>query len=89
MVHFLQFVRIYSIALSMNSINRFAYCSGSQVEMPSTLLPYLTVFAAFAACQVKIATSCYRLKQCEMCSTNLVTCFLTPYCVSTSMIAMK
>lgn len=40
---------IHSIALSMNSIKRLAYCSGSHVDIPSTLLPYFTVFAAFAA----------------------------------------
>lgn len=37
------------MALSMNSRNLLAYCSGSQVEIPSTLLPYFTVFAALAA----------------------------------------
>lgn len=38
------------MALLMNSINRLPYCSGSQVEIPSTLEPYLTVLAALAAC---------------------------------------
>lgn len=42
--------RAYSIALLMNSINRLPYCSGSQVDIPSTLAPYFTVLAAFAAC---------------------------------------
>lgn len=38
------------MALLMNSMNRLPYCSGSQVDIPSTLAPYLTVLAAFAAC---------------------------------------
>lgn len=41
---------IYTIAWFIKSKNRRPYCSGSTVEMPSALDPYLTVFAAFAAC---------------------------------------
>ena len=36
------------MASPMNAINLLAYCSGSAVEIPSTLDPYLTVFAALA-----------------------------------------
>ncbi len=41
---------VHSIALPMNSRNLLAYWSGSCVLMPSTLEPYLTVLATFAAC---------------------------------------
>ena len=47
-VHLLYF--FHSIAFEINSRNLSAYCSGSTVEMPSTLDPYLTVFATLAAC---------------------------------------
>lgn len=46
---FLLYQRAYAMALLINSINLLAYCSGSHVEIPSTLLPYLTVLAALAA----------------------------------------
>ena len=36
------------MASPMNAMNLLAYCSGSAVEIPSTLDPYLTVFAALA-----------------------------------------
>ena len=38
----------HSIASPINARNLLAYCSGSQVEIPSTLPPYLTVLAALA-----------------------------------------
>ena len=47
-VHLVYF--FHSIAFEINSRNLSAYCSGSTVEMPSTLDPYLTVFATLAAC---------------------------------------
>jgi hypothetical protein len=37
----------YSIASLMKARNRLAYWSGSTVEIPSTLAPYFTVFAAY------------------------------------------
>ncbi|KYN00194.1 hypothetical protein ALC62_09074 [Cyphomyrmex costatus] len=49
------------MALLINSMNRLPYCSGSQVDIPSTLAPYLTVFAAFAACLRIIASSYCKL----------------------------
>jgi len=41
-------IQFYSMASSMNARNLLAYWSGSAVEMPSTLEPYFTVFAALA-----------------------------------------
>lgn len=43
-------VESYSITFDIKSKKRRPYWSGSTVEIPSTWEPYLTVFAAFAAC---------------------------------------